>query len=143
MTTIEFAGSSRIYIDANIWIYLIEGNPEFVEATEAIFAQIARDGASVVTSEITIAECLWKPSKTGNSAISELYENLFGSGEIELSPLDGTITRRAAVDGGRLGLKLIDGIHYVSAIASGCNYFLTGDRHFKSVAEMEVVHLTA
>jgi predicted nucleic acid-binding protein len=142
VATIDFGRQSRIYVDANIWIYLIEGNPQFVDAAEAMLAEIAVVGSTVVTSEITIAECIWKPSRTGDQAIIELYDALFASDEIELAPLDGALAKRAAMDGGGIGLKLIDAIHYVTALESHCDFFLTGDRHFKSVPSMEVIHLT-
>jgi len=44
--------------------------------------------------------------------------------------------------GGKLNLKLIDSIHYFSAINTGCRYFITNDTQFKSTPEMQVLYLS-
>ena len=67
------------------------------------------------------------------------YARLFDSGEIEITPLDGGLAKRAAVNGGQLGLKLIDAIHYMSALEWACDIFLTSDSAFKSGPMTEVI----
>lgn len=135
----EFASTSRLYIDSNIWVYFIESNPVFVETMRQILQAVEAAGARLVTNEITIAECLYKPAKEANHAALAAYDRLFASGEIEITPLDGALARRAALQGGALGLKLIDAMHYLSALESGCDVFVTGDSQFRSGPQMRVM----
>ncbi|MGL5362500.1 MAG: type II toxin-antitoxin system VapC family toxin [Bosea sp. (in: a-proteobacteria)] len=139
----EFASGSRLYIDSNIWVYFIEANPLFVEAVRQLFLQAEAAGARLVTSEIAIAECLYKPAKDGNTLALAAYDLLFGSGEIEIIPVDGALARSAALHGGMLGLKLIDAMHYLGALESGCDIFVTADAQFRSGPQMRVTILEA
>jgi predicted nucleic acid-binding protein len=134
----DFSGTSRVYIDTNIWVYYIEANPAFVEAVRRVLLAVEAAGAHLVTNEITLAECLYKPAKDGNHAALDAYDRLFGSGEIEITPLDGTLARSAALHGGQLGLKLIDAIHYIGALEAGCDVFVTADARFRSGPAMRV-----
>ncbi len=138
-----FESGARIYIDSNIWVYFIEANPRFVEAVRQVFLAAQAAGARLVTSEIAIAECLYKPAKDGNATALAAYERLFGSGEIEFTPLDGALARRASLHGGALGLKLIDAMHYLSALESGCDVFVTADAQFRSGPQMRVLVVEA
>lgn len=138
---IEVGPQDRVYLDSNIFIYLVEGERRYVDAATRVFEQIASAGAMAVTNEITIAECLWGPAKAGARTIFARYEAIFASEDILLTPLDGVLARRAAVHGGRIGLKLIDAVHHVSAIDSGCRLFVSNDRRFRSSDELPIVAL--
>ena len=133
--------ASRVYVDTNIWIYFIESHPAFVEKVRRLFAAVQEAGAQLVTSELAIAECLYKPARDANAAALSAYARLFDSGEIEITPLDGGLAKRAAVNGGQLGLKLIDAIHYMSALEWACDIFLTSDSAFKSGPMTEVIRI--
>jgi predicted nucleic acid-binding protein len=139
----ELQRGSRLYIDTNIWIYYIEAHPEFVQQVRNFFVSVEAAAGTLVTNEITVAECLYKPSADNNLAAINAYSSLFDSGEIELIPLDGVLTRQAAMQGGKLGLKLIDAIHYISALSHGCDHFITSDTRFKSGPGMKVVTIQA
>ena len=135
----EFARSARIYVDTNIWIYYVEANPAFLPKVIALLRKADEAGGTLVTSELALAECLIRPARQNNQALIALYQNFFAEGRIELVGIDGALTRRAALVGGALGLKLIDAIHYVSALEAGCGYFLTGDSRFRSGPDLRVI----
>ena len=135
----SITSDTLVYIDTNVWIYYLEANPDFVQKVRDVFVRVEAVGAKLFTNEITIAECLYKPSRDGNSRAVAAYERLFGSGEVTLTSLDGGLAKRAAVSGGQLGLKLIDAIHYIAALEQGCDVFVTSDRQFKSGPAMQVM----
>lgn len=139
--TIDFDQSTRVYIDTNIWIYYIEAHPIFYEKIDGIFEKADLAGATLVTSEIAVTECLVRPSRQGEAKTIQLYDAFFEESGVEFVKLDGGLARRAALATGALGLKLIDAIHYVSAREAGCNFILTRDGKFKSDAEIVVVGL--
>lgn len=138
----KIAGSSVVYIDTNIFVYFVEATPIFFQKVKELFEHVATVGARLVTSEITLAECIYRPSQERDAPLVSVYEMLFEqSGEINLVPLDGAMTKRAAIAGGSLGLKLIDAVHYMSALEAGCDFFVTSDSAFKSGPKMEVLRV--
>eukprot|EP01035_Chromulina_nebulosa_P019050 gene19050-biopygen14352 len=140
----EFTDASSVYIDTNIFIYWVEAVEPFFGDTKALFKRIGEVSCRVVTSEITLAECLYKPARDGDDALVALYERLFEqSGDIDLAALNGDVTKKAAKNGGILGLKLIDAVHYVTALENGCDYFVTSDDRFRSGPAMQVLRIGA
>jgi predicted nucleic acid-binding protein len=140
----DFTDVSSVYIDTNIFIYWVEAIEPFFQSTKDLFERISAAGCRVVTSEITLAECIYKPAREGDNALVALYENLFEhSGDIDLAALDGAIIRKAAKNGGSLGLRLIDTVHYLTALDHGCELFVTSDEQFRSGPAMRVVGLGA
>lgn len=49
------------YLDANIWIYALEGYPVFIQDLNQLFQSIDQGNLSAVTSELSLAEALVKP----------------------------------------------------------------------------------
>ena len=138
----KIAGSSVVYIDTNIFVYFVEAAPNFFQKVKELFEHVAAVGARLVTSEITLAECIYRPSQDHDAPLVSVYEMLFEqSGEIDLVALDGALAKRAAVAGGGVGLKLIDAIHYMSALESGCDFFVTSDSAFRSGPKMAVLRV--
>lgn len=120
-----------------MFIYWIESPASPVRD---MFRQISQSGARLVTSEFSIAECLYGAAKHHNQTAVAAYEALFSSGTIELIALDGELTKRAAIAGAELGLQLNDAIHYICALEQGCDFFLTRDKRFQSTPYIEVLH---
>ena len=92
-----------------------------------------------MTSELTIAERVYHPAKTDNAAAIDAYERLFGTGGIEIVPIDGGLAKRAATHGGKIGLKLVDAMHYFAALEFGCEVFVTNAGGFRSGPKLRVV----
>lgn len=135
-------GSGTVYVDANIFIYLIEDAPGKADLVARAFEKIANQGGSVVTSELTVAECCYKPAREKNAPLLSAYERLFErSGDVRLVPLTGATAKTAALLGAGLGLKLFDAIHYVSALEARCAVLLTSDNRFKSGSGLTVVRI--
>jgi predicted nucleic acid-binding protein len=63
----------RVYLDANIIIYAIEGFAAVATQIQALL--LAMDAAEItaVTSELTLAEVLVKPLKDKNLAVQQAY----------------------------------------------------------------------
>ncbi len=136
----DIAAGEAVYVDTNVFIYFIEATPVLFERAASAFTRLAQTGARLLTSELTVAECLYQPARDGNGKLVKVYEDLFETpGDVTLLPLTGELARRAAMAGGGIGLKLADAIHYLSAVEAGCSVFLTGDGQFRSGPHMRVV----
>ncbi len=84
---------SRIYWDSMLFIYLIEGNPEFGPRVRAIHEEMVRRGDILCTSVFTLGEVLTGPRKVGAQTVVDRIRNYFlKSGRVELLPL--TLSKR-------------------------------------------------
>lgn len=139
----DIASARRIYADSNTLIYLVEGSPEFLPVVERFFRYAGDNGIPLVTSEITIAECLHGAHKAGSEALAAEYLEIFQDIDIfSLVPVERDILERAARIGAEQKLKLIDAIHVTSAIETGCDVLVTNDKGIRSTPDLRVVQLT-
>lgn len=132
----------KIYIDANIVIYFLEGDDQNQDKATTLFRYADENAIPMLTSDITIAECLHGAYKSGKDILVEKYKNLFHEiGVFHFVPVEQEIAERSAEIGAGQKLKLIDAIHVTSALSVGCDVFVTNDRRIKSTEELRVVQL--
>lgn len=136
---ISFTAKTRVYVDTNMFIAWVERPRRDTQDLQSMFQRLALSGATLFTSEMTVAECLYGATKQGNAAATSAYEKLFASGDVAVVSLGSGVTARAAQSSADLGLKLIDCIHYVTALEQGCDYFFSADKRFKSDEIMQVI----
>ncbi len=125
---------SRLYFDTNIFIYFLEENTCFSDSVEHVFGVCEKYNIDIVTSEITVTECLVGAHKKNNSALIEKYEAFFQSVAKSMSiiPVDSAILSEVPQVASLNHLKLVDSIHVVTAILYGCDGFLTNDKGISS-----------
>jgi predicted nucleic acid-binding protein len=131
---------NRVYLDANVWIYALEGYEAFAASLAALFARIDAGELIAVTSELTLAEVLVKPIADGHRAIQDRYlEALQPHDALVLVPVDRFLWINAATLRAHTpALKLPDAVHAVSALATGARDFITNDARFRSVTGLSV-----
>jgi predicted nucleic acid-binding protein len=138
----RLAGISRLYLDANIFIYFIEGRGAERDAATDILLAAAERGVVLVTGEITIAECLHGAFKQKNEALASVYRDLLSGGiVVETLAGDPVLYECAAYAGSLLSLKLIDAIHAASAMIGECEGFLTNDRGIRVPDGIRIIQL--
>ena len=125
---------SLVYIDANPFIYFIEGEASLAVAIRELFAMFAARPGLAVTSELTLAEVLPKAAVPFRRAYLDL---IIWSGASELRPVTRSVLvetaayRRASLvrnaDGSQSMVKLPDAIHAVTVIQGGCRRILSND----------------
>ena len=76
----------RVYFDANIIIYLVEGLAPFLDQLRALSTALNTGEIIAITSELTLAEVLVKPLKDQLSAIQQAYK-------VFLTPTPSTLLR--------------------------------------------------
>jgi predicted nucleic acid-binding protein len=122
--------STRIYLDANVFIYFVEGELSIAEPLRALFQALRQKPLAAVTSELTLAETLAPPRRIGALPLHvkrRLYLDLINSKLIQLVPVDRDILIETADLRQAARHNLADAIHIVSAMKSQCGYFLSGD----------------
>lgn len=132
----------RVYFDANIFIYLMEGFPALDTGLRDIRDSIYYGETHICTSELTLCEVLVPAFRSNNTELLMLYRKFIeDSGAFELIPTTREIYIRASLLRAQLGLKSPDAIHVSSAIASKCSAFLTNDKVLKTPKDISILNI--
>ena len=131
-----------VYLDTNVFIYAVEGFARHRSMIGELFHAIEVGHVDAVTSELTLAEALVKPLEVGWQDTADLYAELIqSSGQLIVIPIDRSILVDAALYRAQLGIKLPDAIHVATAVAAGCEVFLSDDRRIKTPAGVTLQRL--
>lgn len=137
------ARARRIYFDANIFIYTVEQHRTYANELTTIFEEIEVNSQLVVTSELTLAECLIGARRARSRELEALYDDLLAPSEtITPVPVSRDILRAAAFYAGDANIKLADAIHMATAIALDCDVFLTNDRRMIAPKSIRLIQLS-
>ena len=132
----------RLYLDANLIIYAVEGVEPWAPLMREILATIDRQECTAVTSELSLAECLVKPFEIGRQDLVQAYLGLLQDrAGFKILPLDRVILIESARLRSASRLRLPDAIHAATAINATCDLLLTNDSGFRSVKGIEIMLL--
>lgn len=121
---------SRIFWDTNLFIYLLEDDPQFSVPVQRLRAKMLSRGDHLLTSTITLGEILTKPMKAGDSARCSRYEHmLFSSSEILSFNVEAA--RQYAVIRAVAKVRPPDAIQLACAASAGVDLFVTNDNHLQ------------
>jgi predicted nucleic acid-binding protein len=136
------AGLGRTYFDANIFIYAIETPLPYAEAARSMVERLMAEAQIPVTSEYTLAECLVGARKARHGALEDVYITHFANPlAVECHSLTRELLIEAARLAGDTGMRLADTIHIATAVATGCQSFVTNDRRLKLPASLSRISL--
>ncbi len=133
------ATPNRLYVDANIFIRLFEGDDELSAALGALFLFEPKSAKPfLATSELTLAELLVVPCREGNDQLIGSYDNWTRTNDyLEVGPVDRSVLWAAALLRARYsGLRLPDAIHVATALRFPCSHFLTADLRLNGTYEL-------
>jgi predicted nucleic acid-binding protein len=106
-----------------------------------IVARVGTGGIAFVTSSITLAECLVHPLRRGDAVLATSFRNAITRGvNTQYVGVDSTVEQAAELRA-RLNLSLTDALQVASAIAAGCDAFLTSDRDLVRAPALRVLVL--
>lgn len=114
-----------IYLDANVFIYAIEGSGEIADPLRQLFDLFGTRRAIGVTSELTLAEVLAGAADVRRRMYLDL---IVWSRIFDLQPVTRDVLIETAEYRKHSGMpKLPDAIHVVTAIRAGCRSILSAD----------------
>lgn len=143
MGILDAIQGNRVYLDANIWIYALEGYPAFIQDLTQLFQSIDQGNLSVVTSELSLAEALVKPYQNQDLAQQVIYKQFIRSSQqLSVIPVSRDVLIEAARLRASINIKLPDAIHAATALLTQCSTFLTNDKRFQVVPNLSVVLLS-
>jgi predicted nucleic acid-binding protein len=120
---------SRVYWDSMLFIYLIEGNPQYGPRVKAIHEEMVRRGDTLCTSVFTLGEVLTGPRKVGAETVVDPVRRFFlNSGRVHLLPFTVETSDRYSVIRAEAGARSADAIHLACAAEAGVELFITHDK---------------
>ena len=138
----QFRGS-RLYLDANVFIYAREFHRVFSPPARAIIEAVEQGKLRAVTSELTLTEVLVLPIQNRDRAAQRDYQNLLqNSAHLIIHPVSREVLLEAARLRATARLSLPDSIHAAAAKLSGCKGFVTNDEYFNQLPNLRVVLLS-
>lgn len=134
--------NSKVYFDANILIYAIEGYEDYRVQNLQLFQHVSDNNCQIISSELTYAECLVKPLKDNDEDSIRNYEkSLIDSAHFQLAPVSLGVLRRGALLHAHQNVKLPDAIHVATAIESGCTHIVSNDKKLPDINGLDFVYL--
>ncbi|MBM3607925.1 MAG: type II toxin-antitoxin system VapC family toxin [Alphaproteobacteria bacterium] len=140
----DFLGVYRLYVDANVFIYFLENNGPLNRSATRIISCFQHEGRQLVTSEITLAECLYGAFRDKRDDMVKGYRLLLRDSDIvEMISPAAEILELAAWQGAALRLRLADAIHVATAMESGCDAIITNDKGLQAGKQLRVIQLAS
>ncbi len=132
-----------IYLDTNVFIYLLEMYPKFVPVLTDLFSFIDSGHLPAVTSELTLAETLVKPMMDNNLGLQNIYQTILKTSDIlQVVPVSRQVLLEAAKLRATSRLKLPDAIHLATALTNHCQALITNDSLLKNFTDIRIVLLS-
>jgi len=123
------------YVDACVWITLVEGLDSYRPPIRTALARLAEDGWELCASDAVRLEVLIRPQRLKQNLLINLYLDLLNTNRALSIPEDvfDKALKVALVD----KLKAMDAVHVAIAKHHGCERFVTTDPHFKALQTLE------
>jgi predicted nucleic acid-binding protein len=142
MIDIESFTGDDVYLDANIFIYAVEGFERYADPCKAILKAVEDMKIHTVTSELTLAEVLVGPFMAKNLELAKLYEELLNTqADLKMARVSRPILLKAAELKAGLGLKTPDAIHVATAQLYHSEILITADATLKAPSSIKIVTL--
>lgn len=139
MGSLTLPASGVVYIDTAPLIYSVEKHSEYESSLRPLWVASKSGAIQVITSELALLETLVGPLKQGDSVLVDVYTELLTGTEMRLLPITLDVLKDAARLRADTNMKTPDAIHAATALAAGCDLFVTNDGGFRRVASLPVV----
>ena len=121
---------SRVYWDAMMFIYFLEGNPQFGKRVDAIWSRMTERNDQLITGTLTLGEVLAGAYKGGaNEERIQDVKNALMSAVSQLVPFTIETAEIFGRIKGSIKVASADAIHLACAASAGTDLFLTNDKN--------------
>jgi predicted nucleic acid-binding protein len=127
-----------LFLDTNIVIYVVEGNPAFAPKAVLRLAAAQSAGGSFMISDLTRMECLVGPLKTNNTAVEASFHAFFARSDVRVVAITAAVCDRAARIRAAHNFTPMDSLQLAAAVEHGANVFLTADARLSSFTDLTV-----
>lgn len=133
----------KFYLDTFVFMDILSGEADSAKAQA--YLEKMKQGTAGVISTVLFAELAFHiKRKRGKERAEEILLYIKSLPNIEVIPVDMEIAKKAGFLRSHYAKKIpkkltyFDCIHIATALAAGCTKFVTGDRGFKDVKEIEM-----
>lgn len=126
------------YLDANVVIYAVEGQPALRQRARDHIAALEGVGHRFGVSELAWTECLVIPLRAGNGPLLLDYHRFFLGPQLTTVPLTAAVHQRAAMIRGIHRYGLADSLHLAVAVEYRFDRFLTNDHNLAGFPDVTV-----
>jgi predicted nucleic acid-binding protein len=131
-----------IGLDTPLFIYHLEDHPRYIPLTEVIFTALEKGMNKGITSYLTLLEIMTKPKTEGALQAARDYEYYLTTfPNLTFFDMGLDVARKASDIRAGARIKTPDAIQIATAIVHGATAFLTNDRIFEKVKEIDVLTL--
>jgi predicted nucleic acid-binding protein len=130
----------RIYFDTNFLIYFFDRTEPYITMVSQVILACDRNEVFGFTGDAAVAKLMVYPYRTRNE-IEIARGKAFFKREHFLHTLshDSAVFDTASRLRAETGMKLIDALHYATALKAGCKFFITNDTGIHSHDTLEVI----
>ena len=119
---------SRVFWDTMLFIYLLEGNPQFSTRVRELLARSKKRGDALFTSHLAVGEIMAGAGKSTNLPSERIVRETIREMGLTCLPFDEGAVSPFARLRSLEKLKVADAIHLACAASAGIDLFLTGDQ---------------
>ena len=133
--------NKSVFLDSNFLIYLMEDYEDYKDLINTVLTDIYDHKVKMVTSTITVMECLTGLMKTNQD--SEQFFGLTEALGLKIVDLTKDVALVAAnVRANYPTIKQMDSIQLATGIYAGCDWFITNDKRLHQFREIPVIILS-
>jgi predicted nucleic acid-binding protein len=140
--SIVLPASGTVYVDTQVVIYSVERHPVYFPLIESRWRAAQAGTLTVVSSDLTLMECMVLPLRSGNIPLRDIYDQALRGTDLRLLPIDQTVLLEAAkIRALSSSVRTPDAIHRATAAVHRCSLLVTNDTGFRGMQGVPVVIL--
>ena len=124
---------SRIFLDTNYFIYLIEGASPHAKRARHLLRAFSERKDQLFTSVMSLGEVLVMPLRQGDFGLAQRYRQIFRGPGIAILPFVEQAAEAFARIRIRGSIRPPDAIQLATAGTAGCDLFLTNDDRLQGI----------
>ncbi len=124
---------SLVYWDTMLFIYWLEGHPQYARQVEKLHRHMTERGDQLCTSVFTLGEILTGVYKAGQPEQAWQIRRYFESDAVRLLPFNSDAAERYARIRAQCKVSPADAIHLASASAANVDLYLSNDAALKKL----------
>jgi predicted nucleic acid-binding protein len=134
---------SRVFLDTNFFIYLVEGAGPQLARTRYLRRAFSERKDEVLTSSMSLGEVLVAPLKRGDHVLAQRYRQIFRGPGITILPFVEQAAELFAQIRATGTIKPPDAIQLATAGNAGCDLFLTNDERLVGTTVRGIQFITS
>ena len=129
------------FLDASALIYLVDGEAQWAEATQATLQQLAAEATdlTLAVSRLSVLECPVTPLRRGDQAILDRFEALFAKPVLQSVELSASVVELATQLRANHGLSTPDALQTACCLQLGSEaLMIMGDAGFQRIQVLQL-----